>query len=109
MGCMSIKLRVCEENGATIKIVMKGQATSMRHVSTTHRENVAWLNDAIQHDGNINTKCVNKTTMCGHLRHRLRELRSMEVSIVGCCVVRHEPSEDHEAKHRDMCRPITEG
>lgn len=70
----------------------------MRHVPRTQRVNVAWLDDASQHDGSIDIKYV-KADVCGHRRQRLREVRNM-VCVVDRRVVRHEPQEGHEATLR---------
>lgn len=41
----NMKLTICKDDAATIKIAPKGQATSQRHISRTHRVNLAWLVD----------------------------------------------------------------
>lgn len=38
-----MKLAIREDNEATINILSRGGVTSMRHISRTHKVNLAWL------------------------------------------------------------------
>lgn len=64
MQADKMKLTVCEENEATINIVLKGRATPMRSISRTHRVNLSWLYDVIQNDGNESVKYVKTKQQC---------------------------------------------
>ena len=44
------KLTVCEDNEATIKIVLKKRSQAMRHIRRTHRINLDWLYDLFDVD-----------------------------------------------------------
>lgn len=49
MGCTNMKFTSCKENAATVNLVLKGRAISMRNMPRTHRVNLAWLYDAVHH------------------------------------------------------------
>ena len=44
------RLTVCEDNEATIKIVLKKRSQAMRHIRRTHRVNLDWLYDVFDMD-----------------------------------------------------------
>ena len=44
----NFRLTVCEDNEATIKIVLKRRSPAMRHISRTHRVNLDWVYEAFQ-------------------------------------------------------------
>ena len=41
--CSPVNLIIAEDNEATIKILLKGRSTKLRHVHRTHRVNLDWL------------------------------------------------------------------
>ena len=49
---------VFEDNGAVIKMIMKGRSPTMRHVSRTHRVALDWLFDRINLDSKIQIKFI---------------------------------------------------
>ena len=51
-------LFVFEDNGAVIKMIMKGSRPTMRHVSRTHRVALDWLFDRINLDPKIQIKYI---------------------------------------------------
>ena len=51
-------LYVFEDNGAVIKMIIKGRSPTMRHVSRTHRVALDWLFDRINLDPKIQTKYI---------------------------------------------------
>ena len=50
------QLYIFEDNGAVIKMIIKGRSPTMRHVSRTHRVALDWLFDRI----NLDTKTPNQ-------------------------------------------------
>ena len=51
-------LYVFEDNGAVIKMIIKGRSTTMRHVCRTHRVALDWLFDRINLDSKIQIKYI---------------------------------------------------
>ena len=51
-------LYVFEDNGAVIKMIIKGRSLTMRHVSRTHRVALDWLFDRINLDSKIQIKYI---------------------------------------------------
>ena len=51
-------LYVFEDNGAVIKMIIKGRSPTMRHVSRTHRVALDWLFDRINLDPKIQIKYI---------------------------------------------------
>ena len=51
-------LYVFEDNGAVIKMIIKGRRPTMRHVSRTHRVALDWLFDRINLDPKIEIKYI---------------------------------------------------
>ena len=51
-------LLVFEDNGAVIKMIIKGRSPTMRHVSRTHRVALDWLFDRINLDSKIQIKYI---------------------------------------------------
>ena len=45
-----VKLRIFEDNEATIKVVKKGYSAKLKHVSRTHKVNIASLHEKISDD-----------------------------------------------------------
>ena len=54
-------LYVFEDNGAVIKMIIKGRSLAMRHVSRTHRVALDWLFDRINLDSKIQIKYIDTT------------------------------------------------
>ena len=50
--------KLCEDNGAVIKMNIKGRSPTMRHVSRTHRVALDWLFDRINLDQQIQIKYI---------------------------------------------------
>ena len=46
----SIKLRIYEDNMATIKVVNKGFSPKLRHIQRTHKVNLSSIKEAIDED-----------------------------------------------------------
>ena len=55
---MNMKLTVCEDNEAVIKIVLKKRSTAMRHVLRTHRVNLDFMFEILDQRG-VSLKYVN--------------------------------------------------
>ena len=56
-----------EDNGAAIKMIIKGRSPTMRHVSITHRVALDWLSDRINLDSKIQIKYVDSKNQLADL------------------------------------------
>ena len=56
-GSKGIRLVVCEDNEAVIKLVMKQRSMALRHVTRTHRIGLDWIFQVMQ-DPNIALRYV---------------------------------------------------
>ena len=53
------QMLILEDNEAVIKMTIKGRSPNMRHVPRTHRVDLDWLFERVQHDKGIRMKYVN--------------------------------------------------
>ena len=60
-------LYIFEDNEAVIKMVIKGQSPTMRHVTRTHRVALDWLFDRINLDPKIQTKYSDTKNQLAHI------------------------------------------
>ena len=60
-------LYVFEDNGAVIKMIIKGRSPTMRHVSRTHRVALDWLFDRINLDSKIQIKYIDTKNKLGDI------------------------------------------
>ena len=53
------KLICLEDNGAVIKMLIKGRTNKLRHVPRTHRIDLDWLFEVLREDPGVNIKYIN--------------------------------------------------
>ena len=86
---------IFEDNGAVIKMIIKGRSPTMRHVSRTHRVELDWLFDRINLDSKIRIKYVDTKNQLGDMltkgfftrdewNYLLRLLKIMNFSMFSC-------------------------
>ena len=57
-----IHLTICEDNEATIKIVLKKKSNVMRHVGRTHRVNLEWVFHLISTSSSVHLRYIRTTS-----------------------------------------------
>ena len=77
------QLYIFEDNGAVIKMIIKGRSPTMRRVSRTHRVALEWLFVRINLDPKIQTKCVDtKNQLADMFRKKASHVMSGTISFV---------------------------
>ena len=84
------ELEVFEDNEATIKIVRKGYSAKLRHVSRTHRVNLAGLSEELNKES-VNLQYVNTTEQAADIFTKALEPHKWDAALRMISIVKEVP------------------